>query len=54
MNWLWCTLERYWKEIPESKLPVSVANLRAIFEAKGVTVEVKAKDEFSQATKPED
>jgi hypothetical protein len=33
MNLLWGTLEKYWKEIPESKLPVLVANLRAIFEA---------------------
>jgi hypothetical protein len=52
MNWLWCTLEKYWTEIPEFKLPVSVANLKAIFEAKGVTVEVKAKDEFSETPKP--
>jgi hypothetical protein len=47
INWLWCTLEKYWTQIPQSKLPVSVAGLSAIFEAKGVTVEVKAKKDFT-------
>ena len=40
MNWLWCTLERYWKEIPEFKIPVSVTDGTAVFEAKGVSVSV--------------
>ncbi len=48
MNWLWCTLEKYWTGIPGEDYPVSVANLSAKFEAKGVKVEVTAKDEFSK------
>ena len=54
MNWLWCTLEKYWSEIPQSKLPVSVADLSARFEAKGVTVEVPAKEAFSAIPQPVD
>jgi hypothetical protein len=38
MNWLWCILERYWKEIPESKLPVSVVNVKTKLKAKGELV----------------
>ena len=34
-NWLWRTLEKYWKGIPEFKFRVSVTEGTAIFEVKG-------------------
>ncbi len=34
-NWLWRTLEKYWKGIPEFKIPLPVTEGTAIFKVKG-------------------